>query len=107
MAVLISLVCLPLAGSSLSAAMASPWLPYSDTAPVLSQPDDTEDEEGLRAKREREEEGDVQVITGISPSHAIRIVGVLCFVNLLNYMDRFTVAGERGLNRELRKRVGS
>ncbi|KAL8176862.1 UNVERIFIED_CONTAM: Protein spinster 1 [Gekko kuhli] len=73
--------------------MASPWLPYADTAPVLSQPDDTEDEEALQAKPEREDEADVQTITGISTSHAVRIVGVLFFVNLLNYMDRFTVAG--------------
>ncbi|XP_054849212.1 protein spinster homolog 1 [Eublepharis macularius] len=73
--------------------MASPGLPYADTAPILSQPDDTEDEEGARSQCEREEVGDVQTITGISTSHAKGIVAVLFFVNLLNYMDRFTVAG--------------
>ncbi|XP_048374048.1 protein spinster homolog 1 isoform X1 [Sphaerodactylus townsendi] len=73
--------------------MPTPWLPYADTTPVLSQPDDTEDDEGLQSKNEREDEEDVQTITGISTSHAVRIVGVLFFINLLNYMDRFTVAG--------------
>lgn len=78
--------------------MASQRLPYSDTAPILTQPDDTEDEdkEGLQAVRESEDEGDVQALTGIPSPHAVLIVGVLCFVNLLNYMDRFTVAGKGG-----------
>ncbi|XP_053121587.1 protein spinster homolog 1 [Hemicordylus capensis] len=73
--------------------MASQRLPYADTAPILTQPDDTEDEEKEGLPSDHEGVVDVQTITGISPTHAGFIVGVLCFVNLLNYMDRFTVAG--------------
>ncbi|XP_062993478.1 protein spinster homolog 1 [Elgaria multicarinata webbii] len=73
--------------------MASQWQPYVDTAPILAQADDTEEEEkgGLQAGDKGEEE--VQALTGISSKHAVLIVGVLFLINLLNYMDRFTVAG--------------
>uniref|UniRef100_A0A8D0B9Q1 Protein spinster homolog 1 n=1 Tax=Salvator merianae TaxID=96440 RepID=A0A8D0B9Q1_SALMN len=73
--------------------MASQRQPYVDTAPILTQADDTEEEEkeGLQSQPEGEEA--VQALTGISPVRAGLIVGVLCFINLLNYMDRFTVAG--------------
>ncbi|KAJ6654379.1 hypothetical protein lerEdw1_006972 [Lerista edwardsae] len=75
--------------------MTSQRQPFADTAPILAQPDDTEDEEkeGAKLGREGDGEGDVLAITGISSPRAIFIVGVLFFVNLLNYMDRFTVAG--------------
>lgn len=35
----------------------------------------------------------LQRITGLSQGHSTLIVAVLCYINLLNYMDRFTVAG--------------
>lgn len=76
--------------------MTSQRQPYGgDTAPILAQPDDTEEEEKVDVKLGREEdgEGDVVALTGISSPRAVFIVGVLFFVNLLNYMDRFTVAG--------------
>ncbi|XP_053219719.1 protein spinster homolog 1 isoform X1 [Podarcis raffonei] len=80
-------------GFFLPLAMASQRQPYVDTAPILTQADDTEEEgkDGLQTGHEEEEE--VQTLTGISSTRAGFIVGVLCFVNLLNYMDRFTVAG--------------
>ncbi|XP_066483596.1 protein spinster homolog 1 [Tiliqua scincoides] len=76
--------------------MTSQRQPYGgDTAPILAQPDDTEDEEkeGVKLGHEVDGEGDVLALTGISSPRAVFIVGVLFFVNLLNYMDRFTVAG--------------
>ncbi|GCC42146.1 hypothetical protein chiPu_0026180 [Chiloscyllium punctatum] len=33
-----------------------------------------------------------------SPRRAVLTVCVLCYINLLNYMDRFTVAGQRQLH---------
>ncbi|XP_068920213.1 protein spinster homolog 1 isoform X4 [Petaurus breviceps papuanus] len=79
-----------------------------DTAPFLSQADDTEERMGgptpgtgktaslggsePQDREDPDGEG-LQLITGISPGHATLIVGVLCYINLLNYMDRFTVAG--------------
>lgn len=78
----------------------------SDTAPFLSQADDTDDgpvpgTPGLpgalgNSKSEDPEVPDregLQRITGLSPGHSALIVAVLCYINLLNYMDRFTVAG--------------
>ena len=35
----------------------------------------------------------LQRITGLSSGRSALIVAVLCYINLLNYMDRFTVAG--------------
>jgi len=35
----------------------------------------------------------LQRITGLSAGRSALIVAVLCYINLLNYMDRFTVAG--------------
>lgn len=78
----------------------------SDTAPFLSQADDTDDgpapgTPGLpgslgNSKSEDPEVPDregLQRITGLSPGRSALIVAVLCYINLLNYMDRFTVAG--------------
>ncbi|XP_020648477.3 protein spinster homolog 1 [Pogona vitticeps] len=73
--------------------MASPRQPYVDTAPILTQADDTEDEEKEGLQSGPGGVGDIEVLTGISSLHAGFIVGVLFFINLLNYMDRFTVAG--------------
>lgn len=78
----------------------------SDTAPFLSQADDTDDTPApgtpgfpgtpgnLKSKGPEvpDPEG-LQRITGLSAGHSALIVAVLCYINLLNYMDRFTVAG--------------
>ncbi|XP_016073421.1 PREDICTED: protein spinster homolog 1 isoform X2 [Miniopterus natalensis] len=74
--------------------------------PFLSQADDTADgpvpgTPGLpgsmgNPKSEDPEVPDreeLQRITGLSAGHSALIVAVLCYINLLNYMDRFTVAG--------------
>ncbi|KAF6127405.1 putative sphingolipid transporter 1 (putative) [Phyllostomus discolor] len=78
----------------------------SESEPFLSQADDTNDRPvpGTSAlpssmgnpKSEGPEVPDreeLQRITGLSASHSALIVAVLCYINLLNYMDRFTVAG--------------
>ncbi|XP_018431077.1 PREDICTED: protein spinster homolog 1-like, partial [Nanorana parkeri] len=73
-----------------------------DTTPFLTQADDTEEDrsrvpDGQAADDEEEDagggEGDVHHLTGISYRHSLAIVLILFYVNLLNYMDRFTVAG--------------
>ncbi|DAA15368.1 protein spinster homolog 1 [Bos indicus] len=78
----------------------------SDTAPFLSQADDTDDgpapgTPGLPGSMGNPKSEDpavpdqegLQRITGLSSGHSALIVAVLCYINLLNYMDRFTVAG--------------
>ncbi|XP_034396144.1 protein spinster homolog 1 [Cyclopterus lumpus] len=62
----------------------------ADSAPFFS--DDSEAEEaggGAVAQRTAEEESP----SGVSKARALLTVLVLCYINLLNYMDRFTVAG--------------
>ncbi|XP_029462948.1 protein spinster homolog 1 [Rhinatrema bivittatum] len=81
---------------------------HSDTTPFLTQADDTKEAEVGREpylgehdgmpRSQGDGEGDtertqVEIVTGISFIHSVVIVAVLFFVNLLNYMDRFTVAG--------------
>lgn len=58
----------------------------SDTSPIVRSNDNTEP---------RVESPDVEVVDadGISKSRAYFMVFVLLFINLLNYMDRFTIAG--------------
>ncbi|XP_008115719.1 protein spinster homolog 1 [Anolis carolinensis] len=73
--------------------MASQRQPYVDTAPILTQADDTEDEEKEGLQSGQEGDVEVETLTGISSVHAGFIVGALFYINLLNYMDRFTVAG--------------
>lgn len=78
----------------------------SDTAPFLSQADDPDDgpapgHPGLPGPMGNPKSGELEVpdseglqrITGLSRGHSTLIVVVLCYINLLNYMDRFTVAG--------------
>ncbi|XP_062036175.1 protein spinster homolog 1 isoform X2 [Lepus europaeus] len=78
----------------------------SDTAPFLSQADDPDDgpgsgPAGLPGPVGSPKAGEPQVpdreglqrITGLSAARSALIVAVLCYINLLNYMDRFTVAG--------------
>lgn len=40
-------------------------------------------------------------LNGVSKRNAYITVSVLCFVNLLNYMDRFTVAGIALINKTI------
>lgn len=73
-----------------------------DAAPFLTQADNTEEEgapdPGGHSSDEEEEEGkdhgkEAHLLTGISYRHSVTIVIILFYINLLNYMDRFTVAG--------------
>uniref|UniRef100_H3AK03 Protein spinster homolog 1 n=1 Tax=Latimeria chalumnae TaxID=7897 RepID=H3AK03_LATCH len=75
---------------------------HTDTAPFLTQPHSTEDSEQPRERshergagdaEEEDERAQTELVTGISYKRSVVIVVVLCYVNLLNYMDRFTVAG--------------
>ncbi|XP_034448605.1 protein spinster homolog 1-like isoform X1 [Hippoglossus hippoglossus] len=62
-----------------------------DSAPFLSDDSETEgQEEQGRAAGQRAQE---EPASGVSSVRALLTVLVLCFINLLNYMDRFTVAG--------------
>lgn len=61
--------------------------PAGDTAHFLS--DDSEAEEP--GARHQDEEA--EPVSGVSVTRARLTVAILCYVNLLNYMDRFTVAG--------------
>ncbi|CAO2583213.1 Protein spinster homolog 1 [Lemmus lemmus] len=78
----------------------------SDTAPFLSQADDPDDgpapgHPGMAGPMANPKSGEPEIpdreglqrITGLSQGHSTLIVAVLCYINLLNYMDRFTVAG--------------
>nr|XP_058894181.1 protein spinster homolog 1 isoform X2 [Kogia breviceps] len=85
------------------------WVPsilLSPASSPRSQADDTDDgpapgTAGLpgsvgNPKSEDPEVPDregLQRITGLSSGRSALIVAVLCYINLLNYMDRFTVAG--------------
>ncbi|XP_068193671.1 protein spinster homolog 1 isoform X2 [Antennarius striatus] len=65
--------------------------PTSDSAPFLSDDSEAEaEEQGAMAANQRpgEESG-----SGVSGVRATLTVAILCYINLLNYMDRFTVAG--------------
>uniref|UniRef100_A0A8C9SVV7 Protein spinster homolog 1 n=1 Tax=Scleropages formosus TaxID=113540 RepID=A0A8C9SVV7_SCLFO len=72
-----------------------------DSAPFFSDDDDDDEgageSEGGRRRRAAEEDGvgaaEGECPSGVSPRRAGFIVAVLCYINLLNYMDRFTVAG--------------
>uniref|UniRef100_A0A8C5PKZ5 Protein spinster homolog 1 n=1 Tax=Leptobrachium leishanense TaxID=445787 RepID=A0A8C5PKZ5_9ANUR len=69
-----------------------------DTAPFLTQADNTEDGrdrdlDSQSSEDEVEVVRDVELVTGISYRRSVFIVMVLVYINLLNYMDRFTVAG--------------
>lgn len=78
----------------------------SENEPFLSQADDPDDgpvpgTPGLPGPMGNPKSADPEVpdpeklqrITGVSAAHSALIVAVLCYINLLNYMDRFTVAG--------------
>lgn len=63
----------------------------SDSTPLFSDESEAEGpEEGGGASAQREEE---EPASGVSSVRALLTVFILCYINLLNYMDRFTVAG--------------
>lgn len=70
--------------------------PTADTTPFFS--DDAEGEgssdkdEGPSPQQQQQQEEEDSP-SGLSKTRAFLTVGVLCYINLLNYMDRFTVAG--------------
>ncbi|XP_028268128.1 protein spinster homolog 1 [Parambassis ranga] len=69
----------------------SPVEPASDTAPFFSSDSEAEgpeDHGGAAGQRPQEESA-----SGLSKVRALLTVLILCYINLLNYMDRFTVAG--------------
>ncbi|XP_053550790.1 protein spinster homolog 1 [Bombina bombina] len=77
---------------------------WRDKIPFLTQADNTEEGSGQGPKPATSDEDDDKddewdkreqshLRTGISYRHSVVIVLILCYINLLNYMDRFTVAG--------------
>lgn len=66
--------------------------PTSDTTPFFSDDSEAEgsEEPGAGPSQRREVE---EPASGVSSMRSVFTVIVLCFINLLNYMDRFTVAG--------------
>lgn len=64
--------------------------PTADTTPFFSD----DDGEGTDIKREEpSNQPEAECASGVSSKRAVMTVAVLCYINLLNYMDRFTVAG--------------
>lgn len=70
----------------------------SDSAPLFSSDSEADGlEEHSRPTNEQEAPA-----SGVSALRALLTVLVLCYINLLNYMDRFTVAGKGGPRRHPR-----
>lgn len=65
--------------------------PTSDSAPLFSDNSEVEgpEEQGGAAGQRPQEES----ASGVSAVRALLTVFILFYINLLNYMDRFTVAG--------------
>lgn len=64
--------------------------PAADTTQFLS-----DDSEAVSTEEEEDAVQGEELSSGVSPLRAVLTVLILCFVNLLNYMDRFTIAGTR------------
>lgn len=64
----------------------------SDSAPLFSS-DSEADGPDERSRPATEPEAPA---SGVSAMRARLTVFILCYINLLNYMDRFTVAGRTG-----------
>ncbi|XP_043942493.1 protein spinster homolog 1-like [Protopterus annectens] len=83
------------------------WSADADTdPPVLTLPDNTGTTnsvgehhlsdgaaESFTDNGDQCEENDTDTVTGMSRRHSVLVVLILFYINLLNYMDRFTVAG--------------
>lgn len=67
--------------------------PASDTAHFLSDDSEAEEPGSRRGHAEGAEDEEEEPVSGVSVTRARLTVAVLCYINLLNYMDRFTVAG--------------
>ena len=73
--------------------------PFDDTVQLSNMKVDFSDEASIVDNGQGfvEEPPDIELATGevnqISKRRGYAIVGILFFVNLLNYMDRFTIAG--------------
>lgn len=65
--------------------------PPSDTTPFFS--DDNEGEGSNERREGSSSHQEAEPASGVSNKRAMLTVAVLCYINLLNYMDRFTVAG--------------
>ncbi|XP_075998831.1 protein spinster homolog 1 [Genypterus blacodes] len=63
--------------------------PASDTVPFFSDDSEVEGQEEKNEGQPPEEEP----ASGVTKGRALMTVLILCYINLLNYMDRFTVAG--------------
>lgn len=65
----------------------------ADSAPLFSDDSEAEgpDEQGGGAAQRPQ--GEEESPSGVSRVRALLTVFILCYINLLNYMDRFTVAG--------------
>ncbi|XP_028455264.1 protein spinster homolog 1 [Perca flavescens] len=61
----------------------------SDSAPFFSDDSEAEDQVAVATRPAPPEESP----SGVSKVRALLTVFILCYINLLNYMDRFTVAG--------------
>ncbi|KAI6057496.1 protein spinster-like protein 1 [Aix galericulata] len=74
--------------------MASPRAPQAPpVGPELRRPDDLGGEPCPTAPHGLPHSAPHSAPHGVSPARAQLTVAVLCYINLLNYMDRFTVAG--------------
>lgn len=69
--------------------------PTSESTPFFSDESETEGPEEPRGGTPAQPP-EAEPASGVSSSRALLTVFILCYVNLLNYMDRFTVAGRRG-----------
>ncbi len=76
-----------------SAAVMSGTDASADTTPFFSDYNEGEGptDNGVGSPQPEEEES----ASGVSDKRAKLTVAVLCYINLLNYMDRFTVAGNQ------------
>lgn len=66
--------------------------PTSDSTPFFSDESEAEGPEETRGGN-LSQRPEVEPPSGVSRKRALLTVLILCYVNLLNYMDRFTVAG--------------
>lgn len=66
--------------------------PTSDTTPFFSDDSEAEGPEERRAG-DGGAAGQEESASGVTKVRALLTVFILCYINLLNYMDRFTVAG--------------
>lgn len=69
--------------------------PTSDSAPFFSSDSEAEglEDQGGAAQGAGPQRGEEESPSGVSRVRALLTVLILCYINLLNYMDRFTVAG--------------